>query len=126
MKKSIGFVASIVVPAFILAGGLANSAMAQDKAAKPADARKILVENDKVQVTVAAYKPGVRNDVPQSSKMRVARALKGGTMERTYADGKKEKIVWKTGDVRILEPGPAFTNVNIGKTDVELYTVVLK
>jgi hypothetical protein len=47
-------------------------------------------------------------------------------MERTYADGKKEKVVWKTGDVRILEAGPAFTNVNVGKTDVQLYTVMLK
>jgi hypothetical protein len=126
MKKLIGFVVGIMVPAFIMAGGVANSAGAQDKAAKSADARKTLVENDKVQVTLATYKPGVRNEVPQSSKMRVVRALKGGTMERTYADGKKEKIVWKTGDVKILESGPAFTNVNVGKTDVQLYTVVLK
>lgn len=126
MKKLIGVVVGIIVPAFIVAGGIANSAMAQDKAAKAANARNILVENDKVQVLLSTFKAGVKNDVPQSSKLRVVRALKGGTMERTYADGKKEKVVWKTGDVRILEPGPAFTNVNVGKTDVQLYTVLLK
>ena len=126
MKQLIGFVVGIIVPAFIVAGGIANSAMAQDKAGNAADTRKILAENAKVVALLSTFKPGVKNENPQSSSLRVVRALKGGTMERTYADGKKEKIVWKTGDVRILEAGPAFTNVNVGKTDVQLYTVMLK
>ena len=29
------------------------------------------------------------------------RALAGGTLQRTYADGKKEKVVYKTGEVKI-------------------------
>jgi hypothetical protein len=54
------------------------------------------------------------------------RALKGGTLQRTYADGKKEQVVYKTGDVRINEPGPAYTTKNIGKSEVKLYVVRLK
>lgn len=126
MKHLIRFVLGIVVSVFIMVGSMASSAAAQDKATKGADTRKILAENDKVQALLSTLKPGVKNEVPQSSKLRVVRALKGGTMERTYADGKKEKVVWKTGEVRILESGPAFTNVNVGKTDVQLYTVLLK
>ena len=126
MKKLIGFVVGIIVPAFIVSAGIANSAMAQDKVAKPADTQNTLAENDKVRVFVAAFKPGVTNEVPQSSQMRVVRVLQGGTMERTHADGKKEKVVWKTGDVKILEGGPTYTSVNVGETDVQLYTVLLK
>jgi hypothetical protein len=32
MKKFVGFVVSILIPAFILAGGMASSAVAQEKA----------------------------------------------------------------------------------------------
>jgi len=45
---------------------------------------------------------------------------------RSYADGKKERVVYKTGQVRINEPGPAYTTKNIGKTAVKLYVVRLK
>lgn len=54
---------------------------------------------------------------------RVVRALKGGTVLRTYADGKTEKSEWKTGEVQIQEPGPQYTARNVGKTEVVLYVV---
>jgi hypothetical protein len=112
--------------AFIVAGAMATAATAQDQAAKVADGPKILVETDKVRVFELTYKPGVRNENSVSTAIRVVRALKGGTVERTYSDGKRETIVWKTGEVKILQPGPAFTNENVGNADVELYVVLVK
>ncbi len=136
MKHLLSLFASLVVPVFMLA--VANPVMAQDKAkdAKAAPAAKaekgkatlkVLQENNKVRVFEVRYKPGDENTTVPSSSSRVLRVLKGGTLMRTYADGKTEKIEWKTGEVRFLEPSKTtFKSKNVGKTDVELYVVVLK
>ena len=63
MKILTRFVAGIVVPAFIMCGGVASSAVAQDKA-KAAEVKKgmstrtVLAENDKVTVMEIRQKPG--------------------------------------------------------------------
>ena len=128
---------NILVPAFMLAGVAASPAMAQDKAkdAKAAPAAKavkgkptakVLVDNDKVRVVETTFRPG---DVGESTVrgFRVARSLTGGTMERTWADGKKEKIEWKPGEVRASGPDTqAFANKNVGKKVFVFYTVNLK
>jgi hypothetical protein len=121
----------LLIPAFVLAGFVAQPAMAQEKAKeakKEAKAEKgkatvkELFENDKVRVTEITFKPG--DEGPNIARpFRVNRALKGGTIQRTYADGKTEKVVWKTGEVRGVGPDPVFTPKNIGKTDVVLYIV---
>jgi hypothetical protein len=43
-----------------------------------------------------------------------------------FTDGKTENVEWKTGEVKINAPSGQYTTKNIGKTDVELYVVVLK
>jgi hypothetical protein len=53
-----------------------------------------------------------------SRSYRVARALKDGTLIRIYADGKKETIEWKTGDVKYFEPSDPFKLRNDGKAEV--------
>jgi len=123
---------SVLVPAFMLVGLAANPAMAQDKA-KAALAAKgmakltVLADNDKTRVFEVQFKPGDENKAVPSSSFRVVRALKGGTLTRTYADGKTEKTEWKTGEVRFTEPSKvAYTAKNTGKTDIQLYVVVLK
>jgi hypothetical protein len=126
MNKTISSVIRVMVLAFIMTGAMTNPAAAQDNAAKAADGPKILMENEKVRVLELTYKPGVKNENAISTTIRVVRALKGGTVERTYSDGKKETLVWKTGEVRILEPGPAFTNENVGTSDVQFYIVLVK
>jgi hypothetical protein len=126
MKKLVGFLVGIVVPAFVVAGSVTNSAVAQDKAAKGAPTVKVLLENDKVRVYELTYKPGDENASEPSSASRVVRALKGGTIQRIYADGKKEAVVWKIGQVRLNGPSQAFTGKNIGKTEILLYVVLLK
>src|SRR5438132_6008754 len=98
-----------------------------EKAEKGKPVLKVLAENDKVRVFEIALKPGDENKAVPSSSFRVVRALKGGTLMRTYADGKTQKVEWKTGEARINEPDKvAYTVKNVGKTDVMLYVVVLK
>ncbi len=100
--------------AFLAAGIIANSAIAQDKAPSV----KMNYE--------ATYAPGAENKGVASSTTRVVRALTSGTLELTYADGKKEKRPWKAGQVREVKPGPAYTTKNIGKSELKLYVVKLK
>jgi hypothetical protein len=132
MKRFIRTFASVLVPAFILAGVASSPAMAQEKmkeakAEKGQATRKVLLENDKVQVFEVTFKPGDENKAVPSSSYRVLRALSSGTIQRTYAEGKTEKVEYKTGDVRMNEPSKqTYTAKNIGKTDVVLYVVVLK
>ena len=61
MKKSLGFLVGIVVPAFIMAGSMTNSAVAQEKAAKATVKPKVLLENDKVRVYEVTQTPGAEN-----------------------------------------------------------------
>ena len=122
-RQAIAWVGAVALSAFLL-----NGAMAQDKkdmATKEVTVKPI-AENDKVRVTEVIWAPGARNSTIATSSTRVVRALKGGTLERTYADGKKEKIVYKDGETRINMPGQPFTSVNIGKKPVHLYVVQLK
>jgi len=126
---------SILVPAFLLAGVIAKPAVAQDMAkdAKTAPAAKaergkatvtVLAENEKVKVIEARLKPG-EEAANIARGLQVIRVLKGGTTQRTYADGRTEKVVWKTGEVKIVQPAQ-FAPKNIGKTEVALYIVELK
>src|SRR6266511_850353 len=103
MRRFAAVLAGLLVPAFLLAGAVVNSAMAQQKAAKATVTHKVLLENDKVKVFEVTYKPGAANTSIASSSSRVVRALKGGTIQRTYSDGKKENVTYKTGQVRLNE-----------------------
>jgi hypothetical protein len=122
------YFAAAVMSAAALA--LATPAYAQDKKADKGAAKatiKVLQENDKVRVFETTFAPGAVNTAVPSKDTRVIRALSGGTLERTYADGKKEKIVYKAGEVRINNPSTvSYTAKNIGKTEVKLYVVHLK
>jgi len=126
------------VIALLIAGAfVAAPAFAQDKA-KPAAApatkaeepkkgdetSKVYVENDKVRVTETTYKPGATSAMRERGA-RVVRAMTDGTMERTYADGKKETITHKAGDVKYY-PKQTYVQKNAGKADVVLYVVTLK
>jgi len=134
MKISARFLMAVVVPAFMFAAVAAQPATAQEKAkeAKAAKAekgkatQKVLLENDKVRVLEITFKPGGENVSVPTSSFRVVRALKGGTLMRNYADGKTEKIEWKTGEVRMNEPSGQYTAKNVGKTEIVLYVVILK
>lgn len=136
MEKSARFFLGLLVPAMMFAGVAITPVMAQDKAkgtkAAPAakaekgkPITKVLVDSDKVRVTEATYKPGDESDsVPRP--YRIVRVQKGGTLQRTYADGKVEKIERKSGFVREAGPDAPYKLKNIGKTDVVFYVVYPK
>jgi hypothetical protein len=137
MRKLAAVLAGLLVPAFLLAGSVVNTASAQEKAAKPAAKEKaakpapevktkVLLDNAKVKAYELTYAPGAENTGVASSAVRIVRTLKAGTLTRTYADGKKEEVVWKAGEARQLDAGPAYTAKNNGKTEVQLYVVLLK
>jgi hypothetical protein len=102
----------------------APAAADKGKAAVTPGTTKTLVENDKVKVTEVTFKPG-EGGPARERPPRVVRALSDGTMERTYPDGKTEKVEWKTGQVRYFSKD-TFGNKNVGKTDVVLYVVETK
>jgi len=126
MSKLAGVLVGLFVPAFFVAGVVATPAMAQGKAAKGAPTVKVLLENDKVKVYENTYKPGDVNTGVPSSATRIIRVMKGGTIERSYADGKKETLVLKTGEVNFYTRLPAYNVKNIGKTVLQTYVVQLK
>jgi hypothetical protein len=101
--------------------------MAQEKAkaAAPKQEQKVLLENDKVRVTETRWVAGAVSDSAKRPA-RVVRALKGGTLQRTYPDGKTELSTYKTGEVRFFEADGPYALKNIGKSEMVLYSVGLK
>ena len=134
MKRLIRLFVSMLVPALILAFATATPAMkhemAQDKMkvkeVKATNTIKVLHEDDRVRVTETTTKPGENGGNLVRGK-RVVRYLKGGTQERNYADGRKEKVERKTGEVFVAGPDKeAYWIKNVGKTNIVTYVVNIK
>ena len=132
MRKLARMLLALLVPAFIAAGIVATPVIAQDKAAPKTEMAKAgeavikeIAQNDKLRVYEATFKPG---DTSANSKrpMRVVYAISGGTLQRTYEDGKKEDIVWKAGESRIISEERPYALKNTGKTVIHLLVVVPK
>lgn len=133
MTKTLGRLALLLLPAITVAGAVARPALGQEtktqasapKASAGEVTLKEIEQNDKVRVYEATFKPG---DSSLSAKrpMRVIHALAGGTLERTYADGTKETVHWKTGETRILSEERPYAVKNVGKSVVRLFVVALK
>jgi len=133
MSKFARVLAGLLVPAFLVAAASATPAIAQEKGkdAKAASAKKgeatqkTFFENDSVRVFEVTFRPG---DAGASIErpLRVIRVLKGGTLTLIYPDGKKESLPWKTGEVKVRQPSPAYSPKNEGKSDIVLYVVYVK
>ena len=127
MNNRPGFVAVLLVPTLLMAGVAAvPPASAQDKKAEaPVRAQKVLVDNERVRVTESVFKPGEANPLDKRGP-RVTRILKGSTtIQRTFADGKVEKIEWKEG-ATLWNPGDHGSSKNVGTSEVTIMTVTLK
>src|SRR4051812_34548464 len=98
---------AMLISAVLAAGPVAAQEKKAEKKA-PVRAMKILVDNDKVRVTEAVFKPGEENPMEP----------------RGYRIG-REKIEWKEGQVYQSGPDNASAK-NIGKGEVVLYTVTVK
>ena len=111
--------------AFAAAHAKAADDKKMGKAAAGMAAIKEIAQNDKLRAFESTFKPG--DESPSAKRpMRAVRALKGGTLERTYEDGKKEVAKWKAGEVKIISEERPYSVKNIGKTTVHLYILELK
>lgn len=103
----------------------------KNQAAKPKPVKTVkavindILANDKVRVIEVTFKPGAESE-SMELPMRVTRALKGGTLTRTLSGGKKEKVKFKTGEVRFGEAVPPHVVKNTGRGTIVLYSVFLK
>jgi len=88
-----------------------------------ATAVKVLLDNDKVRVAEATFKPG---DVSRADrKARANYIVKSGTLERTSKDGKKTVVERKVGTAIWLEADSDVVK-NIGKSTFVVLSVQLK
>jgi mannose-6-phosphate isomerase-like protein (cupin superfamily) len=103
-------------------------ALAQDKGKGDKGkerAQKVLIDNDKVRVTETTFRPGEVS--PSIARpYRVTYVVKGGSLERTHADGKVEKVEFKTGQSFESGPDKPWSTKNTGRGDVVLFTVTPK
>jgi hypothetical protein len=119
-----GYFRALAYPACGLAFVLAISA--------PAFAQTVpkpLAENDKAIVTEGTLAVGATAKIAAPRGPFFTRYyLSGGTLEYTYADGKKETVTRKTGTALIItatDKRPV-TAKNIGTTDLRYITVGVK
>jgi hypothetical protein len=84
-----------------------------------------ILDNSKVRVVEVIMKPGSESDSVELPA-RVTRALKGGTLTRTFPGGKSEKVKFKTGEVRFGEAVSSHVVKNSGRGTIHLYSVFLK
>ncbi|TCF96536.1 hypothetical protein BZM26_37090 [Paraburkholderia strydomiana] len=122
----IAFVAVVAWTAVAFTPAVADEASADEKSEA---AIKILLENDQVQVRQTTWAPGQIRPAIAIGR-RVVYVVKGGTLLRTYPDGKTKEIVFKTGSAMWFDESnnstTAYTLKNVGTSEVVLYTVILK
>jgi hypothetical protein len=105
------------------AGAVQAQDKGKDKAKERAPVTKVLLENDKVRVAEATFKPG---DVSRSDRRaRANYIVKGGMLERTTKDGKKIAYERKAGTAVWLEADSDVVK-NVGKTTFVVISIQLK
>ena len=95
-----------LVASFLAANVAAAMAQETGKSAegvKGQATRTVLAENDRIQVFEIRQKPGEISN-PNTSGTRVIRALQGGTLQRTYADGKTKSRYGKPARCKFRNP----------------------
>ena len=86
-------------------------------------------ENDDVKVWKSVIAPNAPLPPHRHEHGRVLIALKGGTVDIVQQKGPTEHLVWETGKAYWLPPSPPNTmhsDVNVGKSPVEVLVVELK
>ncbi len=126
MKTSIRSSIGLLV-LLMLVGATTGATIAQEKAkaAKSEATLKVFVDNDKVRVFEIRFKPGDQG-ANVARPARVLRVLKGGTLLRTFADGKSDQRTYKTGEVVYEQSAQPFVPKNVGKSDLIFYVVFVK
>jgi hypothetical protein len=126
-KKPAGNLVTVLLPVLLAAGTYGNVAMAQEQATATSakEETTVLAENEQFQVIEERFGPGAESD-NVARPPRVVRAVKGGTLQRIFPEGKTDVSEWKTDEVRMAGATPPYITKNVGSTDIVLYTVRLK
>ncbi|HET7084783.1 MAG TPA: hypothetical protein VFI23_08440 [Rhizomicrobium sp.] len=91
---------------------------------KPATSKTVF-ENGKITVIDSVSKPG--EGLPSGVRGgMILYYLSGGTVERTFADGKKETVVRKTGQSLVNSEMRPYSTLNTGSTTVHVIAIRLK
>lgn len=98
---------------------IANAAIAGNCATKEIE------QTEKMRTLDHVCQPG--DSAPMAKRgLRVFYVVEGSALERTYDDGTKEVINYKTGDSRILVDEKAFSYQNVGTTPIRFFIVYPK
>jgi len=128
MTKLPGFILWLLTATLMLAASTLSPALAERQETKGLPTwvpTKVLFDNDRVRVQEVTFRPGDEGpNVPRP--FRIIRVLEGGTMQHTYSDGRTEKVVYQTGEVRVHEADKPYVPRNIGKSYITFYVVALK
>jgi mannose-6-phosphate isomerase-like protein (cupin superfamily) len=129
MRKSVSSLALLAAIAGLMAHPSAPAAWAGEESGnavrKGESPVRILFDDERVRVQEITFRPGAQG--PGTARpFRIMRVLKGGTMQRTYPDGRTETIEYKTGELRVVGPDRPFVPKNVGNSDIVFYVVALK
>jgi len=90
-------------------------------------AAKVLADGAKVRAMEATYLPGDQSKSVIHRSFRVVRALRSGTLQRIFSDGKTDTWVMKTGNKKIYEPDKVpYANKSFRAPDLLFYVAALK
>ncbi len=115
---------TVMMMAIVISGFAASATLAQDAAKVAATNYKLVMENDRVRVFDAWFKPGDKAAM-HSHPFHLAYIVSGGKAKFTTADGKATEIEAKTGQTLWLEP-TTHTVENIGTTELRVLVIDLK
>lgn len=106
----------------VLLAGLAGVTLATFPSPAPAE---VLFDDDRIRVQELRYKPGDKG--PNIVRpLRVIRVVQGGTIRRTFPDGRTEDIEYRTGETRVRDKEGPFGIQNVGAADIVFFVVALK
>ena len=86
---------------------------------------KTVFENEKITVVDNVLKPGEESPSQDRAGL-ILYYISGGTVERTFADGKKETVTRKTGQSLVNPEKRPYAVTNTGKTTLHVITIKLK
>lgn len=86
---------------------------------------KVIDDNEKMKTLEHVCQPG--DGAPMAKRgWRAFYLIEGGILERTYEDGSKETIEYKTGESRSLADDKAFSYRNAGNSTMRFFIVYPK
>jgi S-formylglutathione hydrolase FrmB len=96
---------------------------AQDKAKSASGyTRTTVAESSGFEAYTTTFPPGAISPMAKRP-VRVIYVLSGGTLERTYSDGKKVNVTYTTGETKIINEDVSYELKNTGKSTVKLYCI---